>query len=322
METTETVSQAAASPFAMIGVLFVLLVGGLLAMNFLTRSGAVARGTLKEAVRQPAFLMTLIFSCLFLFALKYIPFFAGKEETKFYIECSLASILMAGLILGVWLASTSVAEEIEGRTAMTLLSKPVNRRQFVLGKYLGIVQALLILVVVSGGLLYFFTYDKVGYDAREASSGRVEFVYWTTVSWLPFEVPTAEPQRWNMAIRVIPGLTLIFMEIAVLTAVSVAISTRVPMLVNVVACLTIFVIGHLTPVLVQSTLKDQVFVTFVAKLFATLLPSLDSFNMDAAIATGRNIPPDYIGWAAVYSAAYIGASILLGFIFFEDRDLA
>jgi ABC-type transport system involved in multi-copper enzyme maturation permease subunit len=300
----------------------VLLIAGLIAVNWFTRAGAVARGTLKEAVRQPAFILTLTMTVLFLIALKYVPFFAGKEETKFYIECTLATILMSGLILGVWLASTSVAEEIEGRTAMTLLSKPVNRRQFVLGKYIGILQTLLILVLVSGTLLYFFTYEKTGYDAREASSGRLDFVYWTAVDWLPFEVPTAVPERWNMAIRVIPGLTLIFLEIAVLTALSVAISTRAPMLVNVMACLAIFVVGHLTPVLVQSTLKDAVFVTFIAKLFATVLPSLDAFNMDAAIATGRTIPAEYIGWSAVYSACYIAAAILLGFILFEDRDLA
>jgi ABC-type transport system involved in multi-copper enzyme maturation permease subunit len=302
--------------------LFGLLIVGLGAVNWSLRTGTIARGTLKEAVRQPAFVMTLSLTVLFLIALKYIPFFAGKEETKFYIECSLATILMSGMILGVWLASTSVADEIEGRTAMTLLSKPINRRQFVLGKYLGILQALLILVLVCGAMLYIFTYEKTGYDAREASTGRLEFVFWESVDWLPFEIPRAVPQRWENAIRVIPGLTLIFMEIAVLTAISVAISTRVPMLVNVMSCLTIFVVGHLTTVLVQSALKGQVFVTFVARLLSTVLPTLESFNMDAAIATGRTIPPEYIGWSAVYCAAYVSAAILLGFILFEDRDLA
>ena len=216
---------AANSPYGMIGVLFGLLVVGLLAVNWTSRTGTIARGTLKEAIRQPAFVLTLTFTILFLIALKYIPFFAGKDETKFYIECCLATILMSGMSLGIWLASTSVADEIEGKTAMTLLSKPINRRQFVIGKYLGILQSLLLLVLVCGTLLYFFTYEKTGYDAREASSGRLDFVFWTKVSWLPFQVPTAVPQRWEMAIRVIPGLSLIFMEIAVMTAISVAIST-------------------------------------------------------------------------------------------------
>ena len=320
--TTLPTLLAADSPYSVIGLLFLLLFAGLATVNWTSRAGTIARGTLKEAVRQPAFVLTTTLTVLFLIVLKYVPFFAGKEETKFYIECSLATILLSGLALGIWLASTSVAEEIEGRTAMTLLSKPINRRQFVLGKYLGILQALLILVAVSGVLLYFFTYEKTGYDARESSSGRLDFVYWESVSWLPFEVPRAVPQRWDMAVRVIPGLTLIFMEIAVMTAISVAISTRVPMLVNVMSCLSVFVIGHLTTVMVQSALKDTVFVTFIARLLATVLPTLESFNMDAAIATGRTIPAEYIGWSAVYCTAYISAAILLGFILFEDRDLA
>ncbi len=312
----------AESPFGMILGLFIVLVVALLATNAFTRAGTVARGTLKEAIRQPAFLMTTLLASLTVIGLAIVPFFAFKEETKFYIECGLASILLSGLIQGVWLASTSVAEEIEGRTAMTLLSKPVNRRQFVLGKYLGILQSLLLLVLITGTILFLTTYVKVGYDARESSSGRIDMLEWTNVSWLPFSLPTPVEQRLEMSWKTIPGLSLIFMEIAVLTSISVAISTRVPMLVNVVTCLTIFVIGHLTPVMVQSALGGQVFLTFIARLFAAVLPSLDSFNMDAAIATARNIPPDYIGWAAVYCTCYCTAAILLGFILFEDRDLA
>lgn len=312
----------ALSPYGAVGLLLMALVAGMLTLNSTSRTGTVALGTLKETLRQPVYVMSLVLTVLFLVALKYVPFFAGKEETKFYIECSLATILLSGLMLGVWLASTSVAEEIEGRTAMTLLSKPVNRRQFVIGKYFGILQSLLLLVMVCGVLLYVFTYEKTGYDAREASAGRLEFVNWTRVSWLPFEVPTAVKQRWDMAIKVIPGLALIFMEIAVLTAISVAISTRVPMLVNVTTCLTIFVIGHLTTVMVQSTLRDNVLVLLFARVLSTVLPTLESFNMDAAIATGRTIPAEYIGWAAAYCAAYVAASILLAFILFEDRDLA
>ncbi len=319
---TIPVVLGALSPYGAVGLLLLLLVAGMLLLNSTSRTGTVALGTLKETLRQPVYVMTLVLTVLFLVALKYVPFFAGKEETKFYIECALATILLSGLMLGVWLASTSVAEEIEGRTAMTLLSKPVNRQQFVIGKYFGILQSLLLLVIVCGVLLYVFTYEKTGYDAREASAGRLEFVNWTRVSWLPFEVPTAVKQRWEMAIKVIPGLALIFMEIAVLTAISVAISTRVPMLVNVTTCLTIFVIGHLTTVMVQSTLRDNVLVLLFARVLSTVLPTLESFNMDAAIATGRTIPAEYIGWAAAYCAAYVAASILLGFILFEDRDLA
>lgn len=125
----------------------------------------------------------------------------------------------------------------------------------------------------------------------------------------------------NVALQIIPGLTLIAFEVAVMTAVSVAISTRMPMMVNVIACFAIFVTGHLTPVLVQSK-APNVIVKFVARLLATLLPALEHFNMQAAVSTGKMIPLDYIAWAGGYCLAYIIAMVLLAFILFEDRDLA
>ena len=115
---------------------------------------------------------------------------------------------------------------------------------------------------------------------------------------------------------------MIFLEIAVLTAVSVAISTRMPMVVNIVTSLAIFVIGHITPMLVQSGAIKIEIVDFMARLIATILPNLDYFNMSAAVATGQFIPPSYLLAALAYATVYGGAAILLSFILFEDRDLA
>ena len=70
----------------------------------------------------------------------------------------------------VWTSSTSIAEEIEGKTAMTLLSKPINRRQFIVGKYVGIMAAvfwlLLPVMICFLGLIFY----KVGYDSRETAA--------------------------------------------------------------------------------------------------------------------------------------------------------
>jgi hypothetical protein len=52
------------------------------------------------------------------------------------------------------------------------------------------------------------------------------------------------------------------------------------------------------------------------------VPSLSAFNISSAVATGRIVPQDYLGLSLVYASAYIGAMLLLGFLLFEDRDLA
>lgn len=281
------------------------LLAVLFGLNYFTRTGSIARATTKEAVRQPVFLLLLAVGSLVMLANCYIPFFSLGDDTKMFIDCGLATILISSLLVSIWTASLSVAEEIEGKTAMTLLSKPITRREFIMGKYLGIVQTSLWMILFFGVLLLSLIFFlKAGLDAKEASA---------TVT---------EVERMTTTLRVLPGLALVFMEVAVMTSISVAISTRLPMLVNVTSCLAIFVIGHLTPVLVKSSLQDVPFVKFVAQLLATILPSLDNYNMSAAIAMDQRIPPDYIGYNALYSLCYVSAIILLAFILFEDRDLA
>lgn len=283
----------------------VALLAAMLVFTYTTRAGIIARATTKEAIRQPVFLLMFALALIVLIANTYLPFFSMGDDVKMLKDCGLATILIGGLLLAVWTSSTSIADEIEGKTAMTLLSKPINRRQFVVGKYFGILQAVLLLTVPLSLCFLGLIYYRVGYDAIEAAR----------------EVPS-HAERMAVTLQIVPGLVLIFLEIAVLTAVSVAISTRLPMIVNIVTCFAIFVVGHLTPILVQANVIELEPVVFVARLIATILPALEVFNMQAAVATGTIVPPDYLGYAALYCAAYCSAAILMAFILFEDRDLA
>src|SRR5580704_3856183 len=275
------------------------------AFCYVTRAGVIARATTKEAIRQPLFPLLMALALIVLVTNTFVPFFSFGEDYRILIDCGLATILICGLLLAVWTSSTSIADEIEGKTAMTLLSKPINRRQFVVGKYAGIMSAvfwlLLPVMVCFLGLIYY----KVGYDFRETAAPDPDVAY-----------------KLSVTFRAIPGLILIFCEISVLTALSVAISTRVPMVVNMVTCFTIFVVGHLTSLLVERNVRGLEMVQFVARLIATALPNLEHFNTQAAVATGTLVPPAYLGNAALYAAAFSAAAILLAFILFEDRDLA
>jgi ABC-type transport system involved in multi-copper enzyme maturation permease subunit len=281
------------------------LLAAMLAFAYTTRAGIIARTTTKEAIRQPVFLLLLLIAMLMLVILTFVPYFTFGEDVKMLKDCGLATILFAGLLLAVWTSSTSIADEIEGKTAMTLLSKPINRRQFVVGKYFGILQAVLLLLVPLSLCFLALIFYKVGYDARESAA----------------EAPALE-QRWIAMGQIIPGVVLIFFETTVLAALSVAISTRLPMVVNMVACFTIFVIGHLTPVLVGTGVLRIPQVEFMAKLIATVLPSLEAFNSQIAVAKDAVVPPHYLALSGLYCAAFSTAAILLAFILFEDRDLA
>lgn len=285
-----------------------LLVAGLVALivfNYKTRTGIIARATTKEAVRQPIFILLLAICAAFLCLNTFLPFFSLGEDLKMLKDVGLVTLLVSGMFLAVWTSSTTISEEIDGKTAMTLLSKPINRRQFILGKYIGILDAVLFLLVPLSVIFLMLVFYKVGYDAKESSKSSLEAA-----------------QRMGEVFQTIPGILLIVLEVTIMTAISVAIATRVPMIVNIVSCFAIFVVGHLTPVLVRTVFQDLEFVKFMAQLIATIMPSLDLFNASAAVATGKVIPPNFVGLASLYCAAYCTAATLLAFVLFEDRDLA
>jgi ABC-type transport system involved in multi-copper enzyme maturation permease subunit len=265
----------------------------------------IAIATSKEAVAQPLYILALVIgACLLVFYI-YIPYNTFGEDVKMYKDSSLMTIMVLAILVAVWTASVSVADEIEGRTALTLLSKPISRREFVLGKFTGIVWANFLMFVLLGIWMLILVSYKVVYDARETSN--------------------PEP-NWQLCnaemIGIVPGLALSFMETVVLTAISVAISTRLGMLPNLVICGAIYVLGHLGPLIAQSSVGQNEFVAFFGQLIALILPVLDHFNIQAAVAGGVRVPPDYLAWAGLYCVLYSAVAMLLALILFEDRDLA
>ncbi|MFP6768411.1 MAG: ABC transporter permease subunit [Planctomycetaceae bacterium] len=296
-----------------LGVTLALL-AGLLYVCYFTRTGIIARSTTMEATRQPLFLLLMNLAIVFMIILAFLPQFTMGEAIKMFKDCGLSTILICGILLAVWTASTSISQEIEGRTAMTLLSKPINRRQFIVGKYFGILQAVLLLLIPLIVVFCALIYYKVGYDARETSKEVPEF----------FDLENMRPNmdRLLPVLQAIPPMALVFFEVAVLAAVSVSISTRVPLVVNITSCFAIFVVAHLAPVLVQQEGQGFEPVQFVAKLIAIMLPGLEFFNTQTAVSTDTIVAPAYLGTALLYCTAYCTMAILLAFILFEDRDLA
>ncbi len=271
----------------------------------LPRASTISAATAKEAISQPLFLLFTIVGAIALVAYIYIPYNTFGEDVKMLKDSGLATIMVLSILFAVWTASVSVADEIEGKTALTLLSKPISRRDFILGKYLGIMWAVLLMYVILGLILMATVSYKVVYDARETSN------------------PTPDWQVCNQEmVSVAPGLVLAFLETAVITAISVAISTRLPMLPNLLICGAVYVLGHLTPLIVQSGVGQNEFVKFFGRLLSVVLPMLDHLNIQAAIAGGNPVPYVYLAWAALYALIYIAVAMLVALLLFEDRDLA
>ncbi|MGE3244256.1 MAG: ABC transporter permease, partial [Pirellulales bacterium] len=131
---------------------------------------AIAVATAKEAVAQPLYILVLLGVGCALVGFIYIPYNTFGEDVKMLKDSGLTTIMVFAILVGLWTASVSVADEIEGKTAVTLLSKPISRREFVIGKFVGIVWALFLMFVVLGAILLVVVSYKIVYDARETSN--------------------------------------------------------------------------------------------------------------------------------------------------------
>jgi hypothetical protein len=304
------------------------------------KGGAVALAAFREAVRQPMYWLIFGVFALFMFGLTFLPLFTFGEDLIMMKELDYDVIMMATLLFGVLAAGITIHEEIEGRTAITLMSKPVSRRQFLLGKFAGILLSALVMTLSLGWFFYWFLLLKrvlpgemLDPVTRPEVTERLQN-WGLTGEGLSFGRGIAFwfVDVWENA----PGLVFSFSKVMVLLSVAVALATRLPLIINLVACGVVYLLGNLTPVVVQAaSVREQVdsspsevtqILLFVAKLFDTLLPRLDYFSLDQALLNEAS-PPSlpfnlYVGSVFLYAVLYTTIVLLFGLILFEDRDLA
>lgn len=283
-----------------------VLAGYLCLATMFPKIFAIAHATFKTEFSQPVYLLAFLIAFFFIVGSVYIPYNTFGEDIKMYKDSGITLLRVLAIFVAIWASSKSVASEIEGRTALTVLSKPVGRRQFILGKFSGISLTLALFFIVLGFWLMVWIAYKPLYDFRESSKGLAE---WTLC--------------FQESVHVLPGIFLCFLEVVIFVAISVAISTRMGILPNFLICFAIYVLGHLTPLLVQSSSIATIpTVSVFANLIAIVFPVLNHFDVQAAISTNETVPLVYIGWSMVYTAIYGAMAMLFALVLFEDRDLA
>lgn len=321
-----------------IGILFLLL-------RLWPKGGAVALAAFRESVRQPMFwLISGLATCLII-ASMVIPYFTFGEDYKMMKQLGFDTVMLAGVLFGLLSASISIAEEIEGRTAITVMSKPISRRQFLLGKYFGILLACASMTLLLGWVLTLCLdikgssyFDKLD-DISDGMPLEVQKLLTPRLEGL-----SSDPQvagfltgigNWfGQTLAHHSGLLLSFGQVMVLLAICTSLATRMPFVINLVICAVIFMMGHLAPVLVQvtgnlvgpSSVTPMQLVNFLAQLFSAVFPALEYFDMGPSIIRDSSVPLfdflKYLGTVFGYAVMYSAIALLGGLLLFEDKDLA
>lgn len=109
---------------------------------------AIARNTFVESIRQPIYLVMIAVGILALLITPGLSTFTLSDDNLFMVDMGLATIFLCGLVIAAFVATSVVTREIENKTVLALVSKPVGRPVFVIGKYVGVAAALLVAAVI------------------------------------------------------------------------------------------------------------------------------------------------------------------------------
>jgi ABC-type transport system involved in multi-copper enzyme maturation permease subunit len=295
------------------------------------RTLIIARYTFLEAVLQPIYSLLLALGAAILVIFSLLPFFTLGEDTKMFKSVGLDIVLILVLLATLFATSKSIYDEIEDRTMLTLMSKPVRRWEVMVGKYLGIVLASALGVAVLGSVLILGTWFRIPGD------------YLLNPNTLNDLVGKQIMDLRLMHISgLIPQLVLTWMEISVLAAVGVALSTRFSLVVNLPTVIILYFAGNLMrfvfPISSGPLADKSQFVKGCAWFIGLFLPSLDRFDLrdmtllsnirlsgTAFAMDSRAVPLGalwlYVAAAGLYALTYAAFVLCAGMWSFQTREL-
>ena len=293
------------------------------------RTLVIIRYTFLEAVLQPIYSLLLTLGAAILFIFGLLPFFTLGEDTKMFKSVALDVILLLVLLATLFATSKSIYEEIEDRTMLTLMSKPVRRWEVMIGKYLGIVLAAALGVAILGVVVILGTWLRIPTDYLLNASSLNDLV---------------RNEIWDYRLMhisgLLPQLVLTWLQISVLAAVGVALSTRFSLVVNLPTVIILYLAGNLTRFLIPIADgplagKSQA-LQIVGRAVGLVLPYLGTFDLKdmtvlstvkvGSFAADPQAVPlallwGYVGMAALYAISYCTFVLGAGMWSFQRREL-
>lgn len=308
-----------------------------------------------ELVRQPVYLLLMTASACFGVFLSVVPYFGFGDDPAMVKTSVLAVMLLAGLFGAVTNASASVAQEIRSGTALAVLAKPIGRAQFLLAKFTGLSGALALLTYIN--LIAALLASRMAYDAYGEIDGKAALTFFgavalaylvsgflnyflqrpfvatavfavvilITVAFLLIAFVIPVPNRmfdkdvgidWNL----LPAGILVLFGLMLLAGLALACSTRFDMVPTLAICTSLFVLGLMSDYLFGRRVESG---DWWAWIPYTLLPNMQLMWPGDALQMGRGGDLwDYVLKSCGYVAGYVGATLSLALLLFEDRELS
>ena len=256
----------------------------------LNRVFAIANNSFREVVRDRIFFIIGFYAVILTIAAILLPQLAGATEDKMFLDLGLAAMSVLSLIIAVFVSTGLINKEIEKRTILMLISKPVNRNEFIVGKYLGLSIVLALLVVAMSAIyLIFLQINNISYSLGSIA---------------------------------INGIFLI-LQLSLVSAIAIAWSVFTGSILATALTFAVYLIGNITQDLLKlARISENPGLERITQALYLLLPDLSRLNLKNEAVYGLSALPQnttlFIN--ATYSLIYIAMLLTIAIFIFSRKE--
>lgn len=314
----------------------------------------IARNAFLESIRQPVHAVLICGAILAQVLNVNVAGYTLDDDTKLLVDLGLSTLFLTGLLMAAFTATSVLSREIENKTVLTVVSKPVARPQVVLGKFLGVAAALTTAYWLLAIVFLLTVRHRVQASVRAEDifdppviafgllagavtlgfSGLTSYLYrWPFPSTFALTAAVATTTAWGLVCcidrtwrpqhpatdfdpQLVIGLLMVLEAVLVLAAIAVAASTRLGQLSTLLVCSGLFLVG----------LVGEYFISLAGDGWwvwpiAAVVPNLQFFWPADALTQGHPITPKHLATVTAYAATLVTGILALAVVLFQDRDV-
>ena len=256
----------------------------------MNRIRAIAFNTFRETVRDRVLYNLVFFALLLVATAPLMAQISIGVQRVLLINLSLTAISIFGIVISIFVGISLVSKEIEKRTLYPVLSRPVGRGEFIVGKYFGLAGTLLVNTLAMAAGFYL----ELLLMAR--SSTRADA-------------------------NTLIGIYFLFLQFLIVIALALLFSSFSSPLLSALFALSMFVVGTFAEDLRTFASMSQGAQKWLAQITSYLVPNLASLNVITRVAHDQLIPAALVGYNTLYTLLYATATVSGALLIFSRRNL-
>ena len=252
------------------------------------RTLVITTNVFREVMRDRVLYLIGLFALFLVACLRLLPEIAASTENKILLDVGLAAMSLLGLVIAVFVGTGLINKEIEKRTVLALLAKPISRTEFIVGKHLGLSAVLAVLVATMTAIyMAILVFGRVPFPA---GSILVSSLY-------------------------------LFLQLSLITAVAIAFGVFTSSLLATLLTFAVYFMGNFSRDLVTlGTLSKNPAIENMTQSLYLVLPDLARLDLKNQAVYGQLPSLTALLENALYGILYIVALLAIATFVFSRRE--